>query len=101
MPGTKGGNGHTTVKFQNTRDQEEISQTSRTKKEAKHKRSRVRCVSDFSTAILDAIEQCFKNFKGKGFFNQPVHVNVYSYSHCRVQYGNSLKKKNTQKNTTN
>ena len=81
MPRTKGGNRHARVKFQNIRDQEEISQTSRTKKEAKHKRSRVRCVSDFSTAILGTIEQYIKNFKGKGFFNQPVHVNVYWYSH--------------------
>lgn len=37
MPRTKGGNRRTTVKFQNKRDQEEISQTPRTKKEAKHK----------------------------------------------------------------
>ena len=66
---------------------------SRMKKDAKHKRSRVRCISEFSTAILDAAEQGVKNFKGKGFFNPPVHVNVYWCSHCRAQYGNSLKKK--------
>lgn len=42
-------------------------------KEAKHKRSGVRCVSDFPTAILDAMERCIKNSEGKGFFNQPVH----------------------------
>ena len=67
------------------------------KKEAKHTRSRVRCISEFSTAILDAAEQGVKNFKGKGFFNPPVHVNVYWCSHCRAQYGNSLKKTNKQK----
>lgn len=64
---TKDGNGHITVKFRNTRDQEKIPQTSRAKKEAKWKGSVVRCVSDFSTETLDAVEQCIQNPEGKGF----------------------------------